>query len=118
MSFNSAARGGETFVVPLGWTVEIRLRNRDAAPHSVRVVPATDTLSLALPAAVFPGAETAKAEAGLMYGRSEVFRFKADRAGKFLIACAVPGHAAAGMYVRLVVEPNASAASWSQSTAR
>jgi outer membrane protein assembly factor BamB len=118
MSFNTAARGGETFVVPLGWTVEIRLRNRDAAPHSVRVVPATDTLSLALPAAVFPGAETAKAEAGLMYGRSEVFRFKADRAGKFLIACAVPGHAAAGMYVRLVVEPNASAASWSQSTAR
>jgi len=38
-------------------------------------------------------------------------RFKADKAGKFLIACAVPGHAAAGMYLRLVVQPGASAAS-------
>ena len=111
MSFNSAPRGAETFVVPLGWTVEIRLRNRDAAPHSARVVSATDTLPLALPAASFPGAENSKAETGLAYGRSDVFRFKADHAGKFLIACAVPGHAAAGMYVQLVIEPNLSAAS-------
>ena len=113
MSFNSAARGAETFVVPLGWTVEIRLRNRDAAPHSARVVSATDTLPLALPVASFTGAENTKSETGLAYGRTEVFRFKADRAGEFLIACAVPGHAAAGMYVRLVVQPNLSSASWS-----
>ena len=112
MSFNAAARGGETFVVPLGWTVEIRLRNRDAVPHSVRVVSATDTLPLSLPSASFSGAETATAEAGLAYGRQEVVRFKADHAGKFLIACAVPGHAAAGMYVQLVVETGASEARW------
>jgi FtsP/CotA-like multicopper oxidase with cupredoxin domain len=113
MSFNAAARGGETYVVPLGWTVEIRLRNRDAAPHSVRVIPALDTLTPTMPAASFHGAESVNAESGLAYGRSEVLRFKADRAGKFLIACAVPGHAAAGMYLRLVVQPGASAASWS-----
>jgi hypothetical protein len=118
MSFNTAARGGETFVVPLGWTVEIRLRNRDAAPHSARIVSAMDTLPLTLPAPVFPGAQSANAEAGLAYGRSEVFRFKAERAGRFLIACAVPGHAAAGMYVRLVVQPNASLPSWSASATR
>jgi hypothetical protein len=111
MSFNAAARGGETYIVPLGWTVEIRLRNRDAAPHSVRIIPAVDTLTPTLPAASFQGAESASAESGLAYGRSEVLRFKADRAGKFLIACAVPGHAAAGMYLRLVVQPGASAAS-------
>ncbi len=112
MSFNAAARGGETFVVPLGWTVEIRLRNRDASPHSARIVSAMDTLPMSLPPASFPGAESLNAEAGLAYGRSEVFRFKAERAGKFLIACAVPGHAAAGMYVRLVVQPDVSVASW------
>lgn len=107
MSFDAAPHGGETFVVPLGWTVEIRLRNRDAAPHSARVVSAVDTMSLTLPVAVFPGAESAHAEVGLPYGGSQVFRFKADRAGNFLIACAVPGHAAAGMYVRLVVQRDA-----------
>jgi FtsP/CotA-like multicopper oxidase with cupredoxin domain len=107
MSFNGAPRGGATFVVPLGWTVEVRLRNLDASPHSARIVSAMDTVPLTLPAASFPGAESANAEAGQAYGRREVFRFKADRAGNFLIACAVPGHAAAGMYVRLVVEPNA-----------
>ena len=107
MSFNAAAHGGETFVVPLGWTVEMRLRNRDAAPHSARVVSALEPVPLTLPAAIFPTAESAKAEVGLAYGKSDVFRFKADHAGDFLIACAVPGHAAAGMYVRLVVKPDA-----------
>jgi PQQ-dependent dehydrogenase (methanol/ethanol family) len=118
MSFNAAAHGGETFVVPLGWTVEMRLRNGDAAPHSARVVSAMDTLGLTMPAPVFPGAESTSAEAGLAYGRSEVFRFKADRAGNFLIACAVPGHAAAGMYVRLVVQPNVVRPSWLPSARR
>ena len=106
MSFDAAPRGGETFVVPLGWMVEIRLRNRDASPHSARIVPTMDTLPLTLPAASFPGAESTNAESGLTYGRGEVFRFKADRTGKFLIACGVPGHAAAGMYVHLWVQPN------------
>ena len=113
MSFNTAANGGETFVVPLGWTVEIRLRNGDAAPHSARVVSARDTMPLTMPGAVFAGAESANAEAGLAYGRSEVFRFVADRPGSFLIACAVPGHAAAGMYVKLLVQADVSAPSWS-----
>ena len=114
MSFNGVAHGGETFVVPLGWTVEIRLRNSDAAPHSARVVSAVDTLPLTLPAASFAGAESANAEAGLSYSRREIFRFKANRAGNYLIACAVPGHASAGMYLRLVVQPDVSRPSWSR----
>ena len=108
MRFNGVAPGGETFIVPLGWTVEIRLRNSDAAPHSVRVVSAVDTLPLTLPTASFPGAESTNAEAGLSYSRREVFRFTANRAGNYLIACAVPGHASAGMYLRLVVRPDVS----------
>ena len=112
MSFNGAAQGGETFVVPLGWTVEIRLRNGDAAPHSARVVAARDTIPLTIPSAVLAGAESPNAEAGVVSGRSQVFRFSASRAGDYLIACAVPGHAAAGMYVRLVVQADAAAPSW------
>ena len=112
MSFDGAAQGGETFVVPLGWTVEVRLRNGDAAPHSARVVASRDTIPLTIPGAVFAGAESPNAEAGVGSGRSQVFRFSASRAGNYLIACAVPGHAAAGMYVKLVVEADASAPSW------
>ena len=112
MSFNGAANGGETFVVPLGWTVEIRLRNGDAAPHSARVVSPPEPIPLTIPGVVFAGAESANAEAGLASGRSQVFRFSASRAGNYLIACAVPGHAAAGMYVRLVVQADAPSPSW------
>jgi hypothetical protein len=112
MSFNAAANGAETFVVPLGWTVEIRLRNGDAAPHSARVVPAQDTIPLTIARAVFAGAESPNAEVGVASGRSKVFRFSASRAGSYLIACAVPGHAAAGMYVRLIVDGDVSTPSW------
>ncbi|HEX5073863.1 MAG TPA: PQQ-binding-like beta-propeller repeat protein [Gemmatimonadaceae bacterium] len=112
MSFNSAANGGETFVVPLGWTVEVRLHNADAAPHSARVIASRDTIPLTIPGAVFAGAESASAEAGVGSGRSQVFRFSASRAGNYLIACAVPGHAAAGMYVRLVVQADVARPSW------
>ena len=118
MSFNAAAHGGETFVVPLGWTVEVRLRNGDAAPHSARVIAARDTIPLTISRAVFAGAESSNAEAGLAYGRRQVFRFTADRAGEFLIACAVPGHAAGGMYVRLVVQADAIKPRWSSSARR
>jgi hypothetical protein len=118
MSFNAASHGGETFVVPLGWTVEIRLRNGDAAPHSARVVSAMDTVPLTLPAAYFRGAESTNPEVGLAYGRSQVFRFTADRVGSYLIACAVPGHAAAGMYVRLMVQANVPAPTWTSSARR
>ena len=117
MRFNGAAQGGETFVVPLGWAVEIRLGNGDAAPHSARVIAARDTIPLTIGRAVFAGAESPNAEAGVASGRSQVFRFSASRAGNYLIACAVPGHAASGMYVRLVVQPDVSTPSW-RSTAR
>lgn len=116
MRFNGTANGAETFVVPLGWTVELRMRNTDALPHSARVVARLDTIPLTLPAATAPGAETANAEAGLPHDAAQTFRWTADRAGDFLIACAVPGHAAAGMYLRLVVQ--ADAALPTSSTAR
>jgi len=69
-------------------------------------------MPLTMPGAVFAGAESANAEAGLAYGRSQVFKFNASRAGNYLIACAVPGHTAAGMYVKLLVQADVSTPSW------
>ena len=75
-----------------------RFRNGDAAPHSARVVAASDPVPLVPGRSVFAGAQTKNPEAGILSGDGDQFSFTADRAGNYLIACAVPGHAAAGMY--------------------
>lgn len=103
MSFDGAVNGARTFVVPSSWRVEIRLRNLDAAPHSARVVADMRPVRLDPGPASFTGAESASAETGLQAGRQETFAFRTDRSGEFLLACAVPGHAASGMYLRFVV---------------
>jgi len=55
----------------------------------------------------FAGAETGSAGTGLAAGRDYRFTFRADRPGEFLIVCGVPGHAAGGMFLRLVVSADA-----------
>jgi uncharacterized cupredoxin-like copper-binding protein len=37
-----------------------------------------------------------------------MFAFRADRSGQFLLACAVPGHAAGGMFLRFIVSESSS----------
>src|SRR5436190_2682903 len=107
MGFDGAMNGGRSFTIPLGWTVNARFRNRDAAPHSVRVIDATPTFALDLPEASFAGGETSSSQTGSRAGSAEVFIFRADKAGDFLLACAVPGHASGGMFLRLIVRADA-----------
>jgi hypothetical protein len=111
LSFDGAINGARTFVVPLEWTVEVRFRNRDAAPHSARVVADARPVPLVPGPPSFAGAETASAET-LPAGQQDVFTFRADLAGAFLIACGVPGHAAGGMFLRLVVSADVTAPSY------
>ncbi len=108
MSFDGAVNGGRTFVVPLGWRVEVLLRNRDAAPHSARFVADARPVLLDPGPALFKGAESASAESGILGGREDVFVFRVDRSGEFLLACAVPGHAAAGMFLRFIVSESSN----------
>jgi len=103
LSFDGAVNGERAFHVPLGWRVEARMRNMDAAPHSARIVASVRPLPLDPGPAVFPGAETRNGATGTAAGREDVFSFRAERVGEFLLACAVPGHAAGGMYLRFVV---------------
>jgi len=108
LSFDGAVNGARTFVVPLGWRVEVLLRNKDAAPHSARIVADVRPVRLDPGPAMFAGAESASAEAGLLSGAEDVFAFRADRSGQFLLACAVPGHAAGGMFLRFIVSESTS----------
>ena len=112
LSFDGAVNGERTFVVPLEWRVEVRFRNRDAAPHSARVVADARPVPLVPGPSSFAGAETESAGTGLAAGRQGFFRFRADRPGEFLIACAVPGHAAGGMFLELVVSADVAVPSY------
>jgi alcohol dehydrogenase (cytochrome c) len=104
--FDDATQGGRTFHVPLGWEVQVRLRNRDAAPHSARIVATSAPFGLTLPVAAFADAETPNAETGTRANGTDSFQFRAKRAGQFVIACAVPGHASAGMFLHLRIAPD------------
>ncbi|HEY2825715.1 MAG TPA: sulfocyanin-like copper-binding protein [Gemmatimonadales bacterium] len=112
MNFNGAVAGGLQVIVPLHWHVVLHFRNNDQIlPHSAEVIPATDTIPESPPAPAFPRAETGRLQQGLGPDSKQDIRFTADRAGAFYVFCAVPGHGAAGMWIRLDVSPTATQAS-------
>ncbi|HEY6808987.1 MAG TPA: sulfocyanin-like copper-binding protein [Gemmatimonadales bacterium] len=108
MNFNGVKDGGLTFTVPVGWTVLLHVTNMDQTlPHSVEVIPDSQPVPTGPVAAAFPHAETSSLSQGLATEQKQNVWFLADRAGKYLIFCAVPGHGAAGMWIRLAVSAEA-----------
>jgi hypothetical protein len=104
LNFNGFRDGGLTLSVPLGWTVELHFRNHDGMlPHSAEVIPETHPLPTVPVAPAFARALTLRLEEGLISERTDDVRFIADRGGSYLIFCGVPGHGAAGMWIRLEV---------------
>lgn len=104
LNFNGGHGGSHTVTVPEGWRVEVRIANRDQdLAHSAVVVRQIDPIPVLAPPAAFPGSFSIALEEGLVEGRSDVFRFSADRVGRYMLMCAVPGHAQSGMWLRLDV---------------
>ncbi len=109
VSFNGARRGARTLTVPVGWRVGIEFTNRDSdLPHSAAIVAGFEPLPEQLPPAAFPQAQTVKIEEGLLEGDSDEITFVADRAGRYLIACGVQGHAQRGQWIVLEVSSTAT----------
>ena len=109
VSFNGARRGGRTLTIPVGWRVGIEFTNRDPdLPHSAAVVAGVEPLPEQLPSPAFPQAQTVKIEEGLLEGDSDQMSFVADRAGRYLIACGVQGHAQRGQWILLEVSGTAT----------
>ena len=104
LNFNGFRDGGLTLTVPLGWTVLMHFRNHDGMlPHSAEVIDTVHPLPLQPVTPAFPKAFTLRLAEGIpSEGRDDV-RFIADRGGSYLIFCGVPGHGAAGMWIRLEV---------------
>lgn len=107
LNFNGFNDGKLTLTVPTNWTVVLRFVNHDAnLPHSAEVI---DTIK-PMPAGpveppAFPRATTASARLlqGHGAGEADSVRFVANKAGSYMIFCAVPGHGLAGMWIRLKV---------------
>ncbi len=104
MNFNGAINGQLTLNIPAGWNVVMNFRNADQMqPHSVVIIPAVSPVPATAPAPAFPGATSRRAMQGTATGGHETFHFTADHPGDFLIFCGVPGHGAAGMWLKMHV---------------
>jgi len=104
LNFNGFRDGGLTLTVPLGWTVVMHFRNHDGMlPHSAEVIPDLSPLPTAPVSPAFDRAFTVRLTEGIPPNGTDDVRFIADKGGGYLIFCGVPGHGAAGMWIRLEV---------------
>ena len=104
MNFNGFGRGGLVLTVPQGWNVVLHFKNEDPnLPHSVEVIGDAAAIPVGPVPPAFELATTGRLEQGFPAGQGTDIRFAPAKAGSFLIFCAVPGHGAAGMWVRLAV---------------
>jgi uncharacterized cupredoxin-like copper-binding protein len=108
MNFNGAGTGTLTLTVPAHWTVAFHFRNNDQVlPHSVMVIAAVEPVPVSGARPAFAHAATRQPDQGVSPGGHEEVQFVADRAGSYMIYCAVPGHGPAGMWLRLEVSATA-----------
>jgi sulfocyanin len=104
LNFNGFRDGELTLTVPVGWTVVMHFRNHDGMlPHSAAVIADTHPLPTQSVTPAFRGAVTIRLAEGLVSEARDDMRFIADKGGSYLIFCGVPGHGAAGMWIRLEV---------------
>jgi len=111
LNFNGFRDGELTLTVPGGWTVVMNFTNHDGMlSHSAEIV--WDSMPVPL-GAVDPAisrAYTKDLEQGIPPGGGkDVMRFTATPPGSYLIFCAVPGHGAGGMWIRLKVDASVTA---------
>lgn len=110
LNFNGFRDGGLTVVIPAGWTAEIAFKNHDGMlPHSAEVISPQTPLPAQPVSPAIPRAFTLKLSTGIPPEGTDVMRFAAQPAGEYLIFCGVPGHGAAGMWIRLRVSETAHA---------
>jgi hypothetical protein len=108
LNFNGFRDGELTLVIPVGWKTEIVFKNHDGMlPHSAEVISPQTPLPTQPVSPAIPRAFTLKLAAGLPPQGTDVMHFAAQPAGEYLIFCGVPGHGAAGMWIRLRVSATA-----------
>ncbi len=111
-NFNGGAKGKMTITVPLGDTVNVTFSNKAPLPHSAQFVAFAKSPPMAAVSDAFKGANSPNpTTSATLMGKTQKFSFVANKAGNYLLICAVPGHAAAGMWDNFVVSKSAKAGS-------
>jgi sulfocyanin len=109
--FNGAAKGKLTVTVPLGDKVNVVFTNKASLPHSAQIVAFSKNPPSATVPDAFKGANSPNPNTGGLVGKAtQKFSFTANKAGSYLLICAIPGHAAAGMWDNFVVSKTAKTA--------
>ncbi len=105
LNFNGFNDGKLTLTVPTNWTVVFKFTNHDPnLTHSAEVVDTTKPMPAGpVEPPALAHAMTVRLMEGLSSGQSDSVRFVANKAGSYMIFCAVPGHGLAGMWIRLKV---------------
>jgi hypothetical protein len=110
-AINGYREGGVQVVVPAGWAIAWEWRSADsAAPHSLVVMAEREKLPTEGGRPAFTNAMTRMVTAGLAAGQTDRTTFEPDQPGWYWLLCGVPGHALAGEWIGLRVDPDAKGA--------
>jgi hypothetical protein len=108
---NGYREGGVQIVVPLRWTVIWDWRSADSTgKHSLVVMAEREKLPTEGGRPAFTNAMSRSVTAGLAAGQSDRTTFEAEASGWYWLLCGVPGHAIAGEWIGLRVDPEATTA--------
>lgn len=111
-NFNGGSDGDMTITVPEGYAVVLDFVNNDPAmAHSVGIHEMAANWGIVQPDPVFEGAissNPASMTEATMPGQSETLSFTASTAGEYAMVCYIPGHTAAGMWIRFNVSSDGS----------
>jgi uncharacterized cupredoxin-like copper-binding protein len=104
LNFDGFKDGGLTLTVPMNWNVVVEFSNNDSVMmHSAQIIDSVKPVPAGPMDPAFPRAQTVRLMQGLAHLEKDSFRFAANKAGTYMIFCAVPGHGLAGMWVKFKV---------------
>jgi hypothetical protein len=96
-------------MVPRGWAIRWHWVNADSSvAHSLVVMAEREKLPTEGGSPAFTNAMTRALKAGLPAGGTDHTSFVAEDGGWYWVLCGVPGHAIAGEWIGLRVDPSAT----------
>src|SRR5437762_10912034 len=102
MNFNGFSQGALVLTVPQAWSVVLHFKNEDPnLPHSVEVIAEARAVPSGPVLPAFEHATTGRLEQGFTPGQGADVRLVPAQGRAGSIFCAVPGHGAAGLWLRL-----------------
>lgn len=108
---NGERDGSVQINIPVNWTVHWSWRNGDSIPHSLVVVAEREKLPTEGGHPALDNAMSRAVTTGIPPGKTDETTFVADQPGWYWMLCGVPGHALAGEWIGLRIDPAATGVS-------